>query len=88
MENSVFLRKRLVFLADRRSMAEMERILLRFLADCLPDLADDACHRVMDLLQQQSDPDLLDWLGGLKEPPENVDREVLAWIAPYCAQTE
>ncbi len=83
MVSSEFLHKRLAFLADRRSMAEMEQILARFLADRLHGLEGDACQRVIDLLQQ-SDADLLDWLSGLKEPPVAVDREVLGWISCYC----
>ncbi|MEO5364435.1 MAG: succinate dehydrogenase assembly factor 2 [Magnetococcus sp. DMHC-8] len=83
MENSAdSLRKQLVFLAERRSMAEVEQILSRFVAQRLAGLADDACRRVI-LLLQQTDLDLLEWLSGQREPPEGIDREVLDWIAPY-----
>ena len=85
MESSDALRRRLAFLADHRSMAEMERILGRFLANSLSHMDDGACHRVIDLLQQ-SDADLLDWMSALKEPPEGVDREVLSWLSSYSTE--
>lgn len=86
MESSEHLRRQLLFLADRRSMAEMEQILARFLKERLSHLEEEACRRIMALLQQ-TDADLLDWLPGLKEPPEGVDREVLGWISPYCSRS-
>lgn len=79
------LKKQLLFLAERRSMAEMERILSRFMEARLAGLEEDGCRRVEALLQQ-ADADLLDWLSGHKEPPHGVDREVLRWIVPYCTQ--
>ncbi|MBF0162223.1 MAG: succinate dehydrogenase assembly factor 2 [Magnetococcales bacterium] len=80
MENSEILRKRLILLAERRSMAEMERILGRLLASRLSGWDDEVCQRVIALLHH-SDLDLLDWLAGLKKPEEGVDREVLGWLA-------
>ena len=76
------IRKRLVFIAERRSMSEMEQLLSRFLAGQLDQLTDEACERMI-LLLQQSDLDLLDWLSGFREPPVGVDREVLGWMAGY-----
>ncbi|MBF0460401.1 MAG: succinate dehydrogenase assembly factor 2 [Magnetococcales bacterium] len=80
MENRETIRKRLIFLAERRSIAEMERVLSRFLAERFAQLTDEECQRVIVLLQQP-DWDLLDWLSDLQEPAEGVDREALEWIA-------
>lgn len=80
MESDDALRKQLIFQAEIRSMAEMERILSRFLREHLPLLSDEACQRLLRLLQC-SDLDLLAWLSGLQEPPTEVDREALGWIA-------
>ena len=66
-------------------MAEMERILARFLADQLETLDDHSCHRIMELLQQ-TDADLLDWLAGIKKPAATIDQEVLGWISRYCQE--
>ena len=79
MENSEILRKQLILLAQRRSMAEMEHILDRVLADGLSHWGDETCQRMIALLQH-SDLDLLDWLSGLREPEEGIDREALGWL--------
>lgn len=80
MESDDPLRKQLIFQAEIRSIAEMERILSRFLAEQFSLLTDEACQRLL-LLLQHSDLDLLEWLSGLQEPPVGVDREALSWIA-------
>ena len=74
----------MIFLAERRSMAEMEQLLTRFLAERLHLLEDEECRRIIVLLQY-ADADLLDWLSGVKEPQEGVDREVLGWVSCYCS---
>ncbi len=66
-------------------MAEMERILGRFLAEQRPHLTAEICQRLL-LLLQHSDLDLLDWLSGLAEPPEGVDRALLSWIGRSVEQ--
>jgi antitoxin CptB len=81
MESSEALRKRLIFLAQRRSTAEMEGILGGVLAERLSQWGDGECQRLIALLQYP-DLDLLDWLSGLQEPPLEVDREVLGWLTP------
>ncbi|MEO5353895.1 MAG: succinate dehydrogenase assembly factor 2 [Magnetococcus sp. XQGC-1] len=82
MESSESLRKRLIFLAQRRSTAEMEGILGDLLAKRLPQWSDEECQRLITLLQYP-DLDLLDWLSGVQEPPLAVDREVLGWLAAF-----
>ncbi|MBF0449111.1 MAG: succinate dehydrogenase assembly factor 2 [Magnetococcales bacterium] len=79
------LQKQLFFQASRRSMSEMERILERFIASQLQKLDDNACTRLLALLQQ-SDPDLLDWITGVVTPPATLDREALGWIT--CFRSE
>lgn len=62
-----------MFRALRRSMAEVERIMQRFVASELANLDDATCDRLL-LLLEHSDADLLDWLTGVQLPPESVDR--------------
>ncbi|MBF0141049.1 MAG: succinate dehydrogenase assembly factor 2 [Magnetococcales bacterium] len=68
--------KAFMFRALRRSMAEVERIMQRFVSSELASLDDDTCDRLLVLLDH-SDADLLDWLTGVKPPPASVNREDL-----------
>ncbi|MBF0446641.1 MAG: succinate dehydrogenase assembly factor 2 [Magnetococcales bacterium] len=79
------LQKQLFFYASRRSMSEMERILERFIVSQLQKLDDDACTRLLALLQQP-DPDLLDWITGVVPPPATLDREALGWITRFRSE--
>jgi len=74
--------KVLLFRALRRSMAEVERIMQRFIAQELAQMEDDACDRFMELLNH-SDADLLDWLTGVKPPPVFVNRTDLEHLARF-----
>lgn len=66
--------KVLLFRALRRSMAEVERIMQRFIARELVHLDDHACDRFLAILDHP-DADLLDWITGIKPPPVSVDLE-------------
>lgn len=74
--------KRLYFVASRRSMAEMERILARFLKQELANLDDAACDRLLQLLDQW-DSDLLEWMAGILPVPSSVCGETLGLVAKY-----
>jgi succinate dehydrogenase flavin-adding protein (antitoxin of CptAB toxin-antitoxin module) len=79
------LQKQLFFQASRRSMAEVERILARFIDSELQTLDDEACQRVLAFLDQP-DPDILDWITGLTIPPAVVDGEVLSWLIRFRSE--
>lgn len=64
-------------------MREMEEILARLLAARLSELDESACQALLTLLQE-TDGDLLDWLGGIVPPPARVEASVLEWLRPYC----
>jgi succinate dehydrogenase flavin-adding protein (antitoxin of CptAB toxin-antitoxin module) len=65
-------RRRLTFLASRRSMREVEQLLCHFVEQHLP-IADRAtcCH--FSRLLSCEDADLIDWLLGMRPPPEDID---------------
>ncbi|MEO5331811.1 MAG: succinate dehydrogenase assembly factor 2 [Magnetococcus sp. YQC-5] len=77
--------RRLSFLASRRSMAEMERLLHRFLVAELTRLDDAECQRMEGLLVHP-DADLLDWLVGIKPCPSEVDAEALLMLARHASE--
>lgn len=70
MKNPTPLQKQLAFVASRRSMAEMEQILDRFLKAEWQHLDDDQCRRLLQLLACP-DADLLEWLSGITPPPRD-----------------
>lgn len=69
-------RKRLAFAASRRSILEMEQLLARFLERELTGLDQGDCEEFMKLLQF-SDLDLLNWVLGVTEPPNDVNPALL-----------
>ncbi|MBF0195804.1 MAG: succinate dehydrogenase assembly factor 2 [Magnetococcales bacterium] len=79
------LQKQLFFQASRRSMAEVERILARFMQSELQKLDDGACERLLTFLNNP-DPDILDWLTGVSSPPETVDGEVFSWLMQFKSE--
>lgn len=74
------LQRRLVYMATRRSMVEMEQVLHGFLVSAWEELDDSLCLRLIGLLEH-SDPDLFDWLGGLQPLPNDVDAVILKRLA-------
>ncbi|MBF0181988.1 MAG: succinate dehydrogenase assembly factor 2 [Magnetococcales bacterium] len=77
--------RKLIYHAGRRSMAEMERLMARFLEAELTTLSDDDCMRLEALLHHP-DVDLLDWLAGVAPVPSGVDGEVLARLRPHARE--
>lgn len=77
--------RKLAYVAGRRSMAEMERLLYRFMVEELTDLNDEVCGR-MEVLLHYPDADLLDWIAGLKTKPVEVDGEALARLGRYVRE--
>ncbi len=82
MANDFPALRKLAFIASRRSMAEMEVILDRFLQARRAELDEAACERLLILLQR-ADADLYDWLSGISEPSPGVDREALSWLDDF-----
>ncbi|MBF0439966.1 MAG: succinate dehydrogenase assembly factor 2 [Magnetococcales bacterium] len=78
--------RRFSYLASRRSMAEMERVLHRFLSRELTNMEDAECLR-MEAVLQHSDADLLDWMTGIKPVPGDVDGDALARLALYARES-
>ncbi len=56
----------------RRSMLEMETLLARHLTSALDSLDAAGC-RALEILLQQTDNDLLDWIAGVAPIPPEVD---------------
>ncbi len=79
------LQKQLFFQASRRAMAEVERILERFIAAELQKLEDDLCTRILNFLNHP-DPDIFDWLTGVATPPASVDAEVLSLLSRFRSE--
>ncbi|MBF0358560.1 MAG: succinate dehydrogenase assembly factor 2 [Magnetococcales bacterium] len=79
------LQKQLFFQSARRSMAEVERVLARFMASELEKLDDTACEKVLTFLNHP-DPDILDWLTGVTQPPATVDMEVISMLIVFRSE--
>ncbi|MBF0271546.1 MAG: succinate dehydrogenase assembly factor 2 [Magnetococcales bacterium] len=77
--------RRLVYLASRRAMAEMERILHRFLVRELTELDDGQCQRLESLLNR-ADADLMDWMAGLKPMPDDLEADLLARLMVHSRE--
>ncbi|MBF0176939.1 MAG: succinate dehydrogenase assembly factor 2 [Magnetococcales bacterium] len=77
-ENLSDLRRRLVFLASRRSMLDVEELLRRHLD--LEQLDMTECLALEKILQFP-DNDILDWLSGVQVPPPEVNRDVLSRLS-------
>ncbi|MBF0295422.1 MAG: succinate dehydrogenase assembly factor 2 [Magnetococcales bacterium] len=77
--------RQLIYHAGRRSMAEMERLMARFLETELTTLNDGECASLEALLRHP-DVDLLDWLAGVVPVPSGVDGEVLARLRPHARE--
>ncbi|MBF0155785.1 MAG: succinate dehydrogenase assembly factor 2 [Magnetococcales bacterium] len=75
-------RKRVAYRASRRSMAETERIFQRFLDAELATLDGESCRSVLEFLER-SDPDILDWLWGVKSPPDGLAHRWVAVLGRY-----
>lgn len=88
MESNSPLKKKMIYMAARRAMPEVERILERFLSDRLDHMDDKACERVINFLHHQTDIDLLNWLFGIEQPHEGVDKEILAWFSEYRSEVD
>ncbi|MBF0628226.1 MAG: succinate dehydrogenase assembly factor 2 [Magnetococcales bacterium] len=80
------LQRRLVHLASRRSMAEMERILHRFLVNELTILDEVQCQVWIGLLDH-ADADLLDWMAGIKPLPDGVDPTILSQLSVHARES-
>ncbi|MEG3638982.1 succinate dehydrogenase assembly factor 2 [Magnetococcus sp. PR-3] len=70
------LKRRVAFEVTRRSMFEAELLFQRFLDAELNKLDETLCEAFLNLLVYP-DADLLDWMAGIKEPPAEVDRDLL-----------
>nr|CRH05820.1 conserved protein of unknown function [Candidatus Magnetococcus massalia] len=81
------LKKRLRQSESRRPMLELELLLEKFLAAELDGFDQSKCESLSNLLVYP-DADILDWLGGLKKPPAEVDEQMLKLMAEYWPRSE
>lgn len=79
MTASEACQRRLRFLAERRSMREMEDMLTSYLSPRLKTLAEVDCQRLIALLGE-ADLDLWDWIQGNQPIPAQVDAVLLQEI--------
>jgi antitoxin CptB len=79
------MQKQLFFQAARRSMAEVERILARFMESELQKLNDDECGKLLAFLNYP-DPDILDWLTGVIPLPATVDGELVNMLTRFRSE--
>jgi antitoxin CptB len=75
-------RKRLLFQSRRRGTKESDLILGGFARAWL-DRLDEAQLDRFDSLLEQSDPDLLTWITGVKPPPPAHDHDVMRLIKDF-----
>ncbi|MGN7611258.1 succinate dehydrogenase assembly factor 2 [Magnetococcales bacterium HHB-1] len=75
-------KKRILFLASRRGMPEVEAIFSRFLDEKLATMDEETLAQ-FSLLLQCADADILDWLMGVVEVPAHLDRHLLKQISLY-----
>ena len=78
------IRERLRFRSWHRGTREMDLLLGRF-ADAHVASLTPAQLADYDVLLQQSDPDLYDWLTGKKSPPGARDSEVMRLLSAFCS---
>ncbi|MBF0187491.1 MAG: succinate dehydrogenase assembly factor 2 [Magnetococcales bacterium] len=71
--------KKLRFIATRRAMPEVERLLERFLDEESGQLSEEECSDLLTFLDA-SDPDIFDWLGEKGEPETSGGKR---WIRRF-----
>lgn len=71
--------KQLAYRVARRSMLEMDGLLGPYFNRNLSHLDDRMCAR-FEVLLDLPDPDLYDWITGIKPVPNQVDGELIEWI--------
>lgn len=75
-------RKRLLYQSSHRGTKEADLILGGFARAHMATLTPDQFARLEALLEQ-SDPDLMSWIGGQSAPPEAHDNDVLQLIRNF-----
>jgi antitoxin CptB len=74
--------KRLLFRCRHRGMQETDRLLGGFAERYLGGL-DDAQLGRLEMLLDQSDPDLFNWIGGKDPVPAAFDHDVMRLLRDY-----
>jgi antitoxin CptB len=69
MDDSEDRRRRLLYRSRRRGTKEADILLGGFAAAHLGALSEDDV-RQFEALLEESDPDLMRWIGGIEEPPQ------------------
>ena len=77
-------RNRLRFRSWHRGTREMDLLLGRF-ADAHIASLTPAQLENFDVLLQQNDPDLYDWILGKKTPPTSLDSDVMRLLSAFCS---
>ncbi len=72
-------RRRLMYRCTHRGTKEADLVLGGFAKAHLVDMSAEELAR-FEALMEESDPDLMAWVGGQEEPPDRVDREFIKRI--------
>lgn len=78
--------RRLLFRCWHRGTQESDLILGPFAEDSLEALNDDQLGRFEALLEC-TDPDLFDWIFGVRDPPPEHDHDVMQMLRSFCIET-
>ena len=75
-------RKRLLYQSRHRGTKEADLILGGFTLAHLANLSAEQFTKLEALLEE-SDPDLMSWIGGQSAPPSKHDNDVLSMISDF-----
>ena len=75
-------RKRLLFRSRHRGMQEADLILGRFAERHLGAMTEERLNR-FEVLLEEGDNDLLDWISGRRPPPSDRDNDVIKLIRNF-----
>lgn len=82
MDSEAHRRKRLLYQSRHRGTKEADLILGGFALAHMTSLTTDQFAKLEALLEE-SDPDLMSWIGGLSAPPVAHDNDVLKMICNF-----
>ena len=78
-------RQRLLYRCTHRGTKEADLILGGFARAHLPTMTADELDR-FEALMEESDPDLMAWVGGQETPPDRCDKKFLELIIHFNIQ--
>ena len=77
-------RKRLLFRAQHRGMQETDKLIGEFAAAKLESMSEDQLAK-FEVLLEESDNDLLNWITGRVPVPAEFDNDVMAMLLDHCS---